>query len=203
MKKNKLLITVLKVAEIAKAIILLLMALVVVSIFLKAIQPELLQNANIYLNEGGFFNIAFSSVSADDDAAGTLGFSFGAYTVSEEETGITMDQLTWTSFIFNILQMLLVLFLYFLIVKELIKIILSIKDLNTFQEHNSHSFRRFGLIFLGLFFIQAFTFIATSEFFTFLFTIHLTPLFLMLGSFILAEIFKEGNILLQENQLTI
>jgi hypothetical protein len=100
--------------------------------------------------------------------------------------------------------------LLFLSIKEFQNIIQSVKRLDTFRLNNILSFRKIGK-YLILYFML------TLLFFTLTFknslyfgqggfsqtSISFTPLLFALISFILAEIFKEGNKLQQEKDLTI
>ncbi len=100
--------------------------------------------------------------------------------------------------------------LLFLSIKEFQNIIQSVKRLDTFRLNNNISFRKIGK-YLILYFVL------TLLYFTLTFknslyfgqggfsqtSISFTPLLFALISFILAEIFKEGNKLQQEKDLTI
>lgn len=91
----------------------------------------------------------------------------------------------------------------FMIIKEFLNIIKSVKRIHSFRIRNIKSFRRIGK-YLFIFFILSSFYIVIAEqgeFYGFYF--HLTPLFLMLFVYILGEVFKEGNGLLEENQLTV
>lgn len=100
--------------------------------------------------------------------------------------------------------------LLFLSIKEFQNIIQSVKRLDTFRQNNIISFRQIGkysilyFLLILLYFALSFnnslyfgqgTFSQTS--------ISFTPLLFALISFILAEVFKEGNKLQQENELTV
>lgn len=90
-----------------------------------------------------------------------------------------------------------------LIINEILKVIRSIRSLETFKEKNILAFRRMGNIFLAFFFIQMFSLTPNGDQYSFSISLPLFYLFAMIGCHILAEIFKEGNKLMEENQLTI
>ncbi|QCR23363.1 DUF2975 domain-containing protein [Pontibacter sp. SGAir0037] len=91
----------------------------------------------------------------------------------------------------------------FFIMKEFLTIIKSVRLVQSFRTNNITSFRKIGkYLFLYFLLTSYYIVIATQgEFYGFY--LHLTPLVLMLIAFIMAEIFKEGNIILEENQLTV
>lgn len=95
----------------------------------------------------------------------------------------------------------------FLIVSALERVIRSVKSLETFRTENSSLFRQIGKYFLFLFWISAFRFEARGDLSNMhtdiTFDADLTPLILMLAAYVLAEIFKEGNKLYEEEQLTV
>ena len=94
--------------------------------------------------------------------------------------------------------------------KEFQNIIQSVKRLGSFHLNNIISFRRIGkysiLYFILTLFYFGLTFNNSLYFGQGGFSqtsISFTPLLFALISFILAEIFKEGNKLQQENELTV
>lgn len=104
---------------------------------------------------------------------------------------------------FIYLQSVILLWCYFLVFKEAIHIITSVRLQRSFGIGNYRAFRNIGKYFFYIFFLSGFCFIA-SEFGNFYGVyIHLTPLILMMGAYIMAEIFKEGNVLQKEVQSTV
>lgn len=91
----------------------------------------------------------------------------------------------------------------FLSLRLLNKVILSVKDLSTFQEINVSAFKRIGINFLII------ACLSTIEFWDFGpvsktgIKIDFHFFIIALLAFVVAEIFKEGNQLKQENELTI
>ena len=90
-----------------------------------------------------------------------------------------------------------------LILTEAIKVINSLKSVDTFKKENIKAFRKMGYVFIALFTIHMFAVDQNSEGFELRLSIPLNYLLAVLGCFILAEIFKEGNKLMEESKLTI
>ena len=90
-----------------------------------------------------------------------------------------------------------------MIIKELLNIIKSVKRIHSFRIRNIYSFRRIGKYLFVFLILSSFYIVIAEQGEFYGFYIHLTPLFLMVFAFILGEVFKEGNILLEENQLTV
>jgi hypothetical protein len=102
------------------------------------------------------------------------------------------------SLYFIYLQSAALMWCFFLVFKEAINIITSVKLRQSFRIGNYRSFRNIGKYFFYIFCLSGICFIA-SEYGNFYgFYVHLTPLILMMGAYIMAEIFKEGNVLQEE-----
>lgn len=121
----------------------------------------------------------------------------------EGKETLSLKQITTTSLYINYSKFTAILLFYFLSLKEFQKIIESVKHLKTFQQDNVNSFRRIGKYAFIIFIVSSFTFMTYLDATSSGFQISFTPLILMLLAFIMAEIFKEGNNLKQENDLTI
>ena len=95
----------------------------------------------------------------------------------------------------------------FFIFREFGKIISSVKALQAFRTENIESFRRIGKYLLVIFLVSGVHFIGTQTAGTSSakvgFDFDTMPLILMLVAYVLAEIFKEGNRLYEEEQLTV
>ena len=91
----------------------------------------------------------------------------------------------------------------FLSVKEFQKVLQSVMSIQTFQIINVQSFRRIGIYILVIFLLTSYDYIVFQQggFSRVHFSFTLLPL--MILAFIMAEIFKEGNLLKTENELTI
>ena len=134
-----------------------------------------------------------------------LGYAEGTFNFSNQ--GATSDEQStrpegWLM-IFAMLKMALTILCSILILSEILKVINSIRSLETFKNKNIIAFRRMGNIFLLLFFVQMFSLIPNGDQLSFRFSVPLFYLLAVMGCYILAEIFKEGNKLMEENQLTI
>jgi len=108
-----------------------------------------------------------------------------------------------TSLILNAIQALLLMALYITALAFLIKIIKSIKTIHAFRENTSRHFNTIGHIMLACFVISSFELTYVDPGFKFTFSLDLTFILLSFLSYVLAEIFKEGHKLWEENQLTI
>jgi hypothetical protein len=121
-----------------------------------------------------------------------------------------LEKLTTTTIYLIYFKFTCIFALLFLSIKEFQNIIQSVKRLDTFRLNNILSFRKIGK-YLILYFMLTLLYFTLSFKNTLYFgqggfsqtSISFTPLLFALISFILAEIFKEGNKLQQENELTI
>lgn len=107
------------------------------------------------------------------------------------------------SLYFTFLQYIASLILIYLSIDEFKKILLSVKKLETFRNTNVNAFRKIGFYCLLISFLNIFSYYEFGDYSKITFSISLNALPFALLAFILAEVFKEGNNLLEENQLTI
>lgn len=107
------------------------------------------------------------------------------------------------SLYYTFAQVLLTLIFTYLSISEFKKIIESLKNLKTFQQRNVTSFRRIGKYLLLSFLFSCFVYFQFDKggFSQFHFTLF--DIILIFATYILAEIFKEGNKLYHDNQLTV
>ncbi|ALI98824.1 DUF2975 domain-containing protein [Rufibacter tibetensis] len=101
------------------------------------------------------------------------------------------------------LQFVVGLGLLLLIVRELMNVIRAVQSVQTFHSKSVEAFRKIGFLCLGLALINGFWFLDAEGISRMGFSLKMTPLLFMLGAFIMAEIFKEGNKLYEQDQLTI
>ena len=121
-----------------------------------------------------------------------------------------LEKLTTTTIYLIYFKFTCIFILLFLSIKEFQNIIQSVKRLDTFRLNNILSFRQIGKYSI-LYFILTILYFILNFNNTLYFgqggfsqtSISFTPLLFALISFILAEIFKEGNKLQQENELTV
>ncbi|MUP45973.1 DUF2975 domain-containing protein [Gramella sp. BOM4] len=93
--------------------------------------------------------------------------------------------------------------LLILALESLIKCFGSIKTYRAFQETNTYQFKRIGKLLVYCFIIVSLDLSYEEENFRIGFSPELTYLLLGLLSLVIAEVFKEGNRLREENELTI
>ena len=107
------------------------------------------------------------------------------------------------SLYFNYLKFMLVFITAYLIIHQFGKVIKSVKELRTFHQTNIIAFKKIGKYCLFIFFLSIFNYWKIGDFSRASISIYFSPLFFAIFSFILSEIFTEGNNITQENQLTI
>ncbi len=94
-------------------------------------------------------------------------------------------------------------FLVGLALKESIKIAGSALEHQSFQPGNITSFTRIGRYCQLIFLVLCFSIVRTESNYFISVNLYFAPLAFMLVAFILAEIFREGNQLSEQDQLTI
>ena len=121
----------------------------------------------------------------------------------EDKDVYTIDKILKTSLYINYLKLVAILLFIFLATKEFQKIMQSVKNLKTFQKNNVYSFRKIGKYIFIIFLLSSYVKVRFQQGGVSATHINLTPLLFVLAAFIMAEIFKEGNALEEENDLTI
>lgn len=124
-------------------------------------------------------------------------------TIGSENKGLTLDQMDTASLIINYIKFSGLLVLLFFAAVEFQRVIKSVKNLCSFQNENYKAFKRIGIYAFIYFLISSSYSYEFGQISYSGFTISLTPLIIMLFAFIMAEIFKEGNLLLEDKELTI
>lgn len=130
-------------------------------------------------------------------------FSSTTGEMPEDSEVFTFSNLTYPSLYINFIKLSIALFLIYLCIREFQKVIESVKEIKTFQQRNVFSFRRIGNYLLIIFILISYTKFTFQEGGTSSFYISFDLLVLSLLAYIMAEIFKEGNNLLEENKLTV
>ncbi len=157
------------------------------------INKEFYTDKNIQINfkqKHGEFNISWDDKWGDS--------------ISKKDKEVyTLKNLTLFSLYFNYIQAIIILGLLFKIAQEFKNILNSVNSLKTFEKDNIISFRKIGKYLLIYFIVTSYYVFKFKEGSTSSLDINLTPLLLIFLCFILSEIFKEGNSLKQENELTI
>lgn len=101
------------------------------------------------------------------------------------------------------LQTVATLLLIFFILKDFVRIIRSVKQFNTFRLENISTFRRIGRLFVVLHVLTSIKFVVVQDKALSEIDFSFTPLVLAMAAFMLAEVFREGNRLYEEEQLTV
>jgi hypothetical protein len=130
-------------------------------------------------------------------------FSYPNQQKLEGKDVYTIDKILKTSLYINYLKLIAMLLFMFLATKEFQKVMQSVKDLKTFQKNNAHSFRKIGKYIFIIFLLSSYVKVSFQQGGFSQTNINLTPLLFVLVAFVMAEIFKEGNALEEENDLTI
>jgi hypothetical protein len=122
---------------------------------------------------------------------------------STEANATTNENIQIGQVLFSFTKVILVLIVVILIIRNFIQIIKSVKSQNTFREQNIRNFQQVGLYFLVIFFINIFNIEYANNAATI--SLAFTPEYLLyaITAYILAEVFKEGNKLSEDNKLTI
>ena len=125
-------------------------------------------------------------------------------TAPSTDSGLfSIGNIKWYSMYLNCLQILARLMLIFFAVREFHNIIRSVAFIETFHRKNIGSFRKIGQYMFGLFILSGFITLDASEASFRGYAIHFTPIILSAIAYMMSEIFRQGNQLLDENQLTI
>lgn len=130
-------------------------------------------------------------------------FSINNEKAPEDSEIYKMDKLTTDSSLFFYLEVTLYLVLSNLCFKEFQNVLESVKNINTFQERNVASFRKIGKYLSVIFILSSYSWLnfKNGDIKSFSFSITLPCLIIL--SFIMAEIFKEGSRLSEEVNLTV
>lgn len=130
-------------------------------------------------------------------------FSMNSEKVLEDNEVYKIEKLTTSSSLFLYIEIALCIILSFLCLKEFQNILESVKKINTFQGRNVISFRKIGKYLSVIFILSSFSILTfrNGEIRSFSFSITLPCLIIL--SYIMAEIFKEGSLLSEEVNLTV
>jgi hypothetical protein len=195
MTKNTLLNIAIVVTRLLKGITIIV-AIVLTGLFVYAqIDKETFADQEIVLRANpsvlGFYTVA-SSVWKDDTKDAK--YDLKPYTFGKVKA---------VSLYLNYFKGLIVMILIFLILRAFETIMLSVKTLNTFSRSNVKLFRQIGIYILFVTILTSYTVLRFENGDQTISYVSLTPLICMLLAFIMAEIFKEGQSLREENDLTI
>jgi hypothetical protein len=115
----------------------------------------------------------------------------------------TFGKLKTVSLYINYFKGLIVTVLMFLIIRAFETVMLSVKTLNTFSRSNAKRFRQIAIYVGFVTILTSYTVLRFENGEQTMSHLSLTPVIYMLLAFIMAEIFKEGENLREENDLTI
>ena len=115
----------------------------------------------------------------------------------------TFGKLNTISLYINYFKGLIVAVLMFFILRAFERIMLSVKTLETFSRNNVKLFRHIAIYVVFVIILTSYTVLRFETGDQTISHISLTQVIYTLLAFIMAEIFKEGGVLKQENDLTI
>lgn len=194
MERNKLLTIALAVSNILRILIIAFITLFTFGIIHYQFSPDMYSGVELsdfdFKNSSSLFTSSFEMTSV----IGTKPLSHDAVKIQDASN---------LSLLVLYLQTVVILGIWILILQQISQLIKSVKALETFRESNSTTFRMIGRYCLLLFMVTGFRWMETENASYFGIYINYLPLLFMLGAFILAEIFKEGNKLYEAEQLTI
>ncbi|MCM4160538.1 DUF2975 domain-containing protein [Antarcticibacterium flavum] len=127
--------------------------------------------------------------------------STGQIPAHEEDLRFTDWKLA--SLYFNYLKFAGILFLIYLSISQFQKVLQSVRKLETFHQANVDAFKNIGYYCLLITAFSIFNYWEFGNHATTSFSVSLDILLVALIAFILAEIFKEGNNLMEENKFTV
>jgi len=197
MTKNRLLNVAILICKLFK-LIYIIVFIIITGIFI-----------HFQVNPSAYKNFDFNDFSIENDT--NLKFKYetkSTFTYNNEKMPevdeiYKIEKLTGASSFFLYIESALCIFLGFLCLKEFQNVLESVKKINTFQEGNVTSFRKIGKYLSMIFIVSSFSMLnyRNGEIMSFNFTITLPCLIMF--SFIMAEIFKEGSMLSEEVNLTV
>lgn len=191
MTKNTLLNIAILVTRLLKGITISV-AIVLTGLFLYVqINDEAFADHEIKLNQSqitfGYAKIGSSTFNSPD----------------KDPSPYTVGNLKTISIYVFYFKGLLVMALFFMSIRAFEMIMLSVKTLKTFSSSNSKLFRKIGQYIIFITILTSYSVIRFESGVQTRLTVEFTPLIYALLSFIMAEIFKEGQSLREENDLTI
>lgn len=210
MKKNTLLSIAIVICKFIRVVYVLIFLIFTGFFVHLQINPSYYEHVdfNSELNYKGFYLKGKGYKKANDGIFTISRYEKSKYTIGDNEfiedsEVYTLSKLNTFSLYFNFIKFSAVLFLSFLCFGEFQKVIGSVKELKTFQETNVLSFRKIGKYVLIIFIITCYSALTfqNGRISGFYFTPNLLVLSLL--AYIMAEIFKEGNNLEEENKLTV
>jgi len=124
-------------------------------------------------------------------------------TETADKAIFTIENIKTYSLYITYFQLSGLLVVLFLGTKEFQKVLESVKKVTAFEADNVTAFRRIGKLIFIYALLTSFSILEFNEGGFRGFGIPIKPIILILFAFIMAEVFKEGHALKQENDLTI
>jgi hypothetical protein len=193
MKKNKLLNIAIIICKCIRILYILIFVLITGVFIHFQISPKSYKEAS--------FNYKTSSFNISKSTSWKVNKEGKSNT--QDNNVYALEKISTVSLYFIFFQFSATLIFIFLATKEFQKIMESVKNLKTFQSNNVASFKRIGKYIFIVFLLTSFSIIQFQQAGKSEIHLSLTPLLFIFVAFILAEIFKEGNLLQNENDLTI
>lgn len=138
--------------------------------------------------------------------AGAGGYGFRILTGNGNFSGpgnVLLSELAVGMLYWMYLRIILFTGLTFLMVRSVRDILSSIQSLETFRNDNVVAFRKIGRYAWWIFVLSSFNFRILEGNSDLLLTLALGPLLIAVFAYVMAEVFREGNRLMEDNHLTI
>ncbi|MFD2514419.1 hypothetical protein ACFSRY_11120 [Pontibacter locisalis] len=198
MERNRLLTIALAVSNIFQALIVVSIALFTFGIIHYQFAPDVYNKVELSgFNFKSANNLSTSIYTSSFEITSVIG------TKPAAPGPIYVKDANTLSLLIFYLQIVVTLAFWVLILQQIAKLIKSVKALQTFRQNNSNVFQKIGRYCLLIFIVTGFRWMETENASYLGIYINYLPLLFMLGAFILAEIFEEGNKLYEAEQLTI
>ncbi len=193
MQKNKLLFLALLVSKAIRVLIFLGLALLLIIFIHWHIDRDYYKAVQISVDNGSLF-ISEGKTETAQPVPQLL---------SNSSKRVYLNDLNPFSIYFTFLQICVTLVLSYFIVREVIRILKSVQELQPFNTGNITSFRRIGYLCFSVAALNCFRFLIAKQTLSVTFSVDYVLLIFMLITFILAEIFSEGQKLYEQDKLTI
>lgn len=193
MKRNKLLYLALVVTKVIKALILLGLVLLIIVFIHWQFNMDDYKSVQVSV-ENGSLSI---SESKAENAAPVPDPSYNS------GKRVYLNDLIPFSIYFTLLQLVASLVLSYFIAQQVIRILKSVQEFQPFNAGNITSFQRIGYLCLSIAVVNSFRFLIAKQTLSITFSVDYIMLIFMLITFILAEIFSEGQKLYEQDKLTI
>ncbi len=193
MKRNKLLYLAHVVTKVIRALILLGLVLLVIVFIHWQFNMDDYKSVQVSVDSGSLS----ISESKTERAEPTLPIS------KTSGKTVYLNDLNPFSIYFTFLQLVASLVLSYFIAREVIRILKTVQESQPFNAGNITSFRRMGYLCLSIAALNCIRLLIAKQTLSVTFSVDYTLLIFMLITFILAEIFSEGQKLYEQDKLTI